>query len=58
MSPPRLDRAQLLARLEPDVPRWIADLLLDAYEPAFLASLTIAGKARKASRTPTTETVQ
>lgn len=58
MVPLRLDRAQLVARLEGEIPRWILDPLLDAYEPAFLASVNIAGKGRRASRTPTTETPQ
>ncbi len=55
MSPERMDRAQILARLDPDVPRWIVDELLDQYEPAVIASRHTAAKVRKAVKPlPTT----
>ena len=46
MTPRRIDRAAIRARLE-DVPGWIIEALLDAFEAAALAAMAATEKKKK-----------
>jgi len=46
MTPLRLDRAAIRARLD-DLPGWLIEALLDAFEPAALGARDVADKRRK-----------
>jgi squalene cyclase len=54
MTPRRLDRAAILARL-PDVPGWILQDLMDAAEPAALAAEAKAREREKKNRKSSSE---
>lgn len=51
LSSPRLDRAEIRARL-PNVERWVADELLDTFEPAATKALREGGEARRKRKAP------
>lgn len=46
MTPRRVDRAAIRSRLE-DVPGWIVEVLVDAFEPAALQAARIAEKKKR-----------
>lgn len=46
MSPLRIDRAQLVARVE-DAPAWVVHELIDAFEPAALKAMAEARAAKR-----------
>lgn len=46
MTPRRIDRAAIRARLE-DVPAWIVEALLDAFEAAALSAMAATEKKKK-----------
>lgn len=46
MTPLRLDRSAIRARLD-DLPGWLIEALLDAFEPAALRARNVADKRRK-----------
>lgn len=48
MTPLRLDRAAVHARLDPEMPAWLLNDLLDAFEPALLASMADAPRPTRA----------
>lgn len=52
MSPRRLDRAAIRARLE-HLPGWVIEALLDAFEPAALSAIAAAEKKRQPKKTET-----
>jgi hypothetical protein len=49
-GPGQLDRTEISARLDPPIPRWILDPLLDAYEAAVTRHLNDQAEARKKRR--------
>lgn len=49
-APQRPDRAEIRRRLEAEVPAWIVDELIDAFEPAWLKFRAAADAARRKRR--------
>lgn len=46
MTPRRIDRAAVRSRLD-DVPGWIVEVLVDAFEPAALKAAQVAEKKKR-----------
>lgn len=55
LAPIRLDRLEVERRLDGEVPRWILDPLLDAFEPAALAAMNSKAAKDKGKPKPKAE---